>query len=37
MVVNGWQVAGTLATLCAVIIALLVATMNTINQRRDEK
>ena len=37
MVVNGWQVASTLATSCAVIIALFVATMNTINQRRDER
>jgi hypothetical protein len=37
VVVNGWQVAGTLATFCAVIVALFVATMNTRNQRRDEK
>lgn len=32
---NGWQVASTVATSCAAIIALFVATMNTINQRRD--
>src|SRR5918998_6262491 len=37
VVVNGWQVASTLATSCAVIIAPFVATMNTINQRRDER
>lgn len=37
MVVNEWQVASTLATSCAAIIALFVATINTINQRRDER
>jgi hypothetical protein len=37
VVVNGWQVASTLATSCAVIVALFVATRNIINQRRDER
>ena len=37
MIVNGWQVASTLATSCAAIIALFVATRTTINQRRDER
>jgi hypothetical protein len=37
MVVNGWQMASTFATSGAAIIALFVATMNSINQRRDER
>jgi hypothetical protein len=34
---NGWQVASTVATSCAAIIALFVAVMSIVNQRRDER
>ena len=37
VVVNGWQVASTLATSCAAIAALIVAIMNTTNQPQEER